>query len=420
MAYSSGKTITCIVHGDDSPYSGAHHDPTIKLKFTATISRSGDTVSVKLSGMKFWVSGPGGYGYPMSVYAMATAGSSASGSWTKLAKSSETKNVKWTINPSNKTVSCTNKTTTVYVQIGAYSSDKKHCYGSSTKKIAAYAFTAPPPNYTITYNANGGQDAPAAQAIPFASPTANLLGDDTHPKYPVTVNYYQIQQGEASLINTETPAPQREFLFWNTKADGTGTDYSRNAEYTATANATLYAKWGNATFICDTPPATYYGVTFNPLNGTPNIYKDILRRSVYNTKQDGSGTDYIPETTCYTDASLDLYAIYGSAYLYESDLPTGLVNPGYVFDCWCSDATLQNPIQYPYEFDGPIVLYARWNPLPIHRLNDNKKWESPMDYNPYVWQCVEENGTKVWKQIAHVYRCVEDSSGKHWKDMSEQ
>lgn len=420
MAYSSGKTITCIVHGDDCPRTEARHDPTIKLKFTATISRSGDTVSVKLSGMKFWVSGPGGYGYKMSVYAMATAGSSASGSWTKLAKSSETKNVKWTINPSNKTVSCTDKTTTVYVQIGAYSSDKKNCYGSSTKKITAYAFTAPPPNYTITYNANGGTDAPAAQSIPFASPTANLLGDDTHPYFPTSVDYWDDWDHIFVPTSTEIPVPNREFLSWNTKADGTGTDYTRNAEYTATANATMYAKWGNAEFTCDTPTARYYNMTYVPNNGTADISGAVTRTSVYNTNISGSGTQYVPGTLCTTTAPLNLYAIYGSAYLYEENLPTGIVNPGYSFDCWCTDQQLQNPITLPYEVTQDTTLYARWNPLPIHRLNDNKKWESPMDYNPCVWQCVEENGTKVWKQIAHVYRCVEDGSGRHWKDMSEQ
>ena len=34
------------------------------------------------------------------------------------------------------------------------------------------------------------------------------------------------------------------FLGWNTKADGTGTSYSNNANYSFTSNMVLYAQWG--------------------------------------------------------------------------------------------------------------------------------------------------------------------------------
>lgn len=33
------------------------------------------------------------------------------------------------------------------------------------------------------------------------------------------------------------------FLGWNTKADGTGTNYAAGANYTSNATLTLYAKW---------------------------------------------------------------------------------------------------------------------------------------------------------------------------------
>lgn len=424
MAYASGSTITCIVHGDSCPYSGARHDPTIKLKFTATISRENGVVKAKLSSMKFWVTGPGGYGYKLSVYARLTTGSSTSATWTKLDKSTATTNTKWTRTPSAKTISCTTNATTVYIQIGAYSSDKKQCYGSSTKRITAYAFSAPPPNYTITYNANGGTDAPEAQVIPFATPTTTLLGDDTHPIYPVDVKYWD--DGPApdhQPTKNETPQPEREFLSWNTKADGTGTDYARNAEYTATGNVTMYAKWGNAEFECDTPTVQSYNVTFVPNNGASDIVKAFGRSSEYNTDPSGSGTTYIPyeisHTMSVTTTPLDLYPIYGNAVLLETDLvvPPDIVKPGYAFDCWCTDSALQTPLVIPaggYVLTQDIPLYARWLPLPVYQKT-NGEWKS---IEPQVWKCVMVNGEKQWQRIAHVFRCVKENGVKYWKDIS--
>lgn len=43
--------------------------------------------------------------------------------------------------------------------------------------------------------------------------------------------------------NTFTPPAEKAFSKWNTKADGTGTDYAAEASYTASANLTLYAIW---------------------------------------------------------------------------------------------------------------------------------------------------------------------------------
>ena len=426
MAYASGSTITCIVHGDSCPYSDARHDPTIKLKFTATISRENNNVKVKLSGMKFWVVGPGGYGYKLSVYARATTGSSSNGTWTKLDKSTATKNVKWTRNPSAKTITCTNNTsTTVYVQIGAYSADKKNCYSGKTQRITAYAFTAPPPNYTITYNANGGENPPASQVIPFASPTTLLSGDVTSPYFLSEITYWD--DGPAPTYEptkNENPQPYRDFLSWNTKADGTGTDYSINAEYTATGNVTMFAKWGNASFQCDTPTVRNYNVTCVLNNDAPDIVVPVVRSSSYNTDPSGLGTTYTPYETSHTlstttEKTLNLYAIYGNALLQASDLPTGIVRPGYAFSCWCTDSTLQTPLEIPvggYVLTRDITLYARWLPLPVFQKTQGN-WSS---IEPQVWQCVNVNGVKKWQRVAHIYKCVENPDGtKSWKDMSE-
>ncbi len=81
---------------------------------------------------------------------------------------------------------------------------------------ATYTVTVTDP-YNITYDANGGSDAPDAQ-----------------------------QKGEFVQINLSADKPTREgytFKEWNTAQDGSGISYAPGAAYTADGDATLYAQW---------------------------------------------------------------------------------------------------------------------------------------------------------------------------------
>lgn len=71
--------------------------------------------------------------------------------------------------------------------------------------------------YTISYNANGGNGAPANQTKTYG--TALTLSSTI----PTKTNY--------------------DFVNWNTKSDGTGTSYSKGGSYTANEGTTLYATW---------------------------------------------------------------------------------------------------------------------------------------------------------------------------------
>lgn len=71
--------------------------------------------------------------------------------------------------------------------------------------------------YTITYNANGGSNAPAAQT-----------------------KSYNINR---TLSADEPTRDGYKFLGWNTSADGSGTSYAAGATYSANATVTLYAQW---------------------------------------------------------------------------------------------------------------------------------------------------------------------------------
>jgi hypothetical protein len=73
------------------------------------------------------------------------------------------------------------------------------------------------PSYVITYNANGGLDAPASQ-----------------------IKWY----GETLTLQSGKPT-RKLYVFkcWNTAIDGSGVNYKQSDSYTANSAAILYAQW---------------------------------------------------------------------------------------------------------------------------------------------------------------------------------
>ena len=72
--------------------------------------------------------------------------------------------------------------------------------------------------YTISYNANGGSEAPSAQT----------------------------KDGGIDLTLSSTAPTRASYTFagWNTAADGSGTSYASGATFTGNVDTTLYAQWG--------------------------------------------------------------------------------------------------------------------------------------------------------------------------------
>ncbi len=144
--------------------------------------------------------------------------------------------------------------------------------------------------YTVTYNANGGTGAPGNQT----------------KTYGVAL----------TLSSTKPTRTGYTFNGWNTKSDGSGTNYTSCGSYTGNANLTLYAKW--------TP--NKYTVTYNanggtgaPGNQTKTYGVAITLSSTkptrtgytfngWNTKSDGSGTNYASGGSYTGNANLTLYA----------------------------------------------------------------------------------------------------------------
>lgn len=74
-----------------------------------------------------------------------------------------------------------------------------------------------PNKYTVTYNANGGTNAPGNQTKTYGV--------------------------DLTLSSTKPTRTGYTFVKWNTKSDGTGTGYNPSGKYTSNANLTLYAQW---------------------------------------------------------------------------------------------------------------------------------------------------------------------------------
>lgn len=154
--------------------------------------------------------------------------------------------------------------------------------------------------YTISYNANGGSGAPGSQT-------------KTHGT-------------DLKLSSTKPTRSGYTFVNWNTKSDGSGTNYASGATYNTNANITLYAIWKTNSSGGDT--TTKYTVSYNanggsgtPSNQTKPQGTNLVLSSTkptrsgytfvnWNTKGDGTGKSYAPGATYSTDANLTLYAIW--------------------------------------------------------------------------------------------------------------
>lgn len=171
-----------------------------------------------------------------------------------------------------------------------------------------------PENYTLRFHANGGSGSMSS----------------------ITVT-----EGQSTrLPNNTFTRDGYAFTGWNTKTDGSGTNYGDGAYATFYGNSTLYAQWqkyadpvitfdkndGSGTTVTQTVP---YGssATLNPNSFTRTGYTF----SGWNTKADGSGSSYGEKASLTLTADTTLYAQWTLVTDYTVLLPDGdniTVDPG--------------------------------------------------------------------------------------------
>ena len=235
-------------------------------------------------------------------------------------------------------------------------------YGINNNKLVLYArwnIKA----YTISYNANGGSNAPGNQS--------------------------KIENKSISLSSSKPTRTGYTFVNWNTKKDGSGTTYKAGASYNSNADLTLYAQWRiNKVYIkLDANGGNVSGSTTNGSCSTSNNIigcswnnpKDIFHTINYGDSLNSAGlANYNnPE---YLYITRDNYFVYSSD-VWICDSSSGCSTVGKTFD--------QDKAYKASDFcdasngDCTVTLKVNWKKIDT-TIND---WRCHDKYSYFVTYC---------------------------------
>lgn len=340
------------------------------------------------------------------------------------------------------------------------------------------------PTYTISYNANGGSGKTLSQKVTqgesinlqsngFTAPTNRLYtvtlngngGNNTTPTYGSPVNkFYRWRENSTSgalyeagasykpeqnttfyaqwytptTMGTTTRSPGEtdgytvtlnanggkcdissltakdtvtyEFNGWNSKSDGSGSDYNSTSTYIITSTRTLYAKWveeiQKGTGTVSLPSATnssssdktitlnYQGATGGNSFSTTTYKKTTIK--VFNGW--GTSSDATSGSTGTYKPTKDtiLYAVWGNAtYSYgEASLPTP-TKTGYTFMGWAtSESASSGSIGSFTPTTDVTVLYAIWEPDGNVRIYVDGTYKMAL---AYIYAPSSSSDTRPWK-----------------------
>lgn len=235
-------------------------------------------------------------------------------------------------------------------------------YGINNNKLVLYArwnIKA----YTISYNANGGSNAPGNQS--------------------------KIENKSISLSSSKPTRTGYTFVNWNTKKDGSGTTYKAGASYNSNADLTLYAQWRiNKVYIkLDANGGNVSGSTTNGSCSTSNNIigcswnspKDIFHTINYGASLNSAGlANY--NNFDYLYITKDGYFAYASE-TWICDSSSGCSTVGKTFD--------QDKAYKASEFcdasngDCTVTLKVNWKKIDT-TIND---WRCQGIYSYFITYC---------------------------------
>lgn len=187
-----------------------------------------------------------------------------------------------------------------------------------------------PKEYTVSYNANGGSNAPSSQ-IKYADSTLYLTtskpnppASSSSPTYFNITGYDNFGSNLSHTIQaTKTTGTTYSFINWNTSSSGNGTSYNSGGAYTSNSNVTLYAQWQSNTgttysnntlvgLIASARPnsaETKIAITLNSNGGNTvnpvySTYKYTYRFNHWNSNAAGTGTKYTSNSSFTSSASV--------------------------------------------------------------------------------------------------------------------
>lgn len=248
-------------------------------------------------------------------------------------------------------------------------------------KSSTITIDANPPQYTISYNANGGSGTMASGKKTYGIDYTIASNGFTKPantstNYTITLNG---NGGTTPTPKTCTRTTSYSFANWTLNSTS-GTAYAAGAKYTTNAAATFYAKWsgsasgtvvlGSTTRSNST--ANGFKVTFNPNNGTTTKTDQTATNTTsYSFK--GWGTTASATTVAYNSttaygfsANTTLYAMWNSSTANGAViLPTAAqcTRTGYTLAGWATSSSATTAVYSPgasYTPTAATTLYAVW------------------------------------------------------------
>lgn len=212
--------------------------------------------------------------------------------------------------------------------------------------------------FTITYNANGGTNAPGVQTQTYGT-AITVTSEQPEKIYTVSFN------ANGGTVNTSYYSLDCTFASWNTNSSGTGTTVKSGASYTPNANTTLYAIYTNPT-LGNYPIPSKTGYTFNgwytAASGGTRV--DATTVITANTTLYAQWSVETYSVTYFDDGSTNIpdeqTKIYGTALTLSSAIP---VKDGYTFKGWATEEGSANVVYSPgsqYTNNEWVVLYAVW------------------------------------------------------------
>ena len=286
--------------------------------------------------------------------------------------------------------------------------------------------------FTVDYEAEGGTEGPYAQTK-YEGVTLELSTKIPNKSYTLTYN--------ANRGTVSSPSITRSCIFnsWNTKTDGSGTEYGPGDEYLDDADITLYAQWEKPV-AGELESPTCEGYIFDgwytaedggeKVTETFEVTEDITiyahwieEPDEFTVRYDTNGGKGTPEDqikTEGTDLTLreeipvkDYVIVYdpngGSTEIEEKTVDCTFIN-------WNNEPDGRGTAYYPkdeYTEDADITLYAQWKNPVAGELEEPTREGYLFD----GWHTAEDGG----EEIAESFEVTEDITVySHWvKELSE-